>query len=181
MFEFLKNLFAPKPEPKHEPIAIRNELGEFSFDGLYAYTYTGDTKIPLRNHPELGYVFADVECDDRETLSADKGFEKLSEVLKNLSEWDERLKKIALDFAVENYLLDDGTLEIWGNTDPGDDDYDDWITQEDFLKRLSIDYVHVYSDGRLGFNIDLDGMYTDHGLEVEIDKDGNVVDCYLEG
>ena len=178
MFEFLKNLFAPKPEPKPEPITITNELGKFTFGWLYAYTYSGETNVPCINGK--GNIHAYVECDDKETLSADKGFEKLSGILKNLSEWDERLKKIALDFAVETYLLDDGTLEIWGNTDPGDDDYDDWITQEDFLKRLSIDNVHVYSDGRLGFFIDLDGMYTDHGLNVEIDKDGNIVDCDLE-
>ena len=77
-------------------------------------------------------------------------------------------------------MLDDGTLEIWGNADPGDDEYFvDWVTQEDFLKRISINSVRVYSDGKLSFFIDLDGMYTDHGLDVYIDKDGNVVDCDL--
>lgn len=177
MFEFLKDLFDPKPEPKPEPATIRNELGKFSMDRLHDHIYSGETNVPCISGK--GNMYAYVECDDKETLTAVKGFEKLSEVLKNLPEWDERLKKIALDFAVQTYLLDDGTLEIWGNADPGDEDYDDWVTQEDFLKRLSIDNVHVYSDGKLEFFIDLDGMYTDHGLEVDIDKDGNVVDCDL--
>lgn len=179
MFEFLKDLFDPKPEPKPEPVTIKNEFGKFSIDSfLDDYTFSGETNVPCISGK--GNMHAEVECDDKETLTATKGFERLSEVLKNLPEWDERLKKIALDFAVETYLLDDGTLEIWGNADPGDEDYFiDWTTQEDFLKRISINNVHVYSDGKLEFFIDLDGMYTDHGLEVDIDKEGNVVYCDL--
>lgn len=91
--------FGKKKKPKLPELpVVENDLGRFTMDynnkNEPTYCYFGDTKILRQN--DGAYVFADVECDDRETLSADKGFARLAEVLDVFSEWERRMKQIAL-------------------------------------------------------------------------------------
>lgn len=177
--------FGKKKKLPELPV-VENELGRFTMDYTIknepTYSYMGNTKILRKNG--LAYVYADVECDDRETMSADKGFARLSGVLAGFSDWDERIKKNALDFAVKEYGLDGGLIEIWGSWDPKnfDGDYhDEPVTREDFIKRIYIAGISVYADGEIEFCVDLDDMFTDHGLYIRVDKDGNIVYCDLQG
>lgn len=88
------------------------------------------------------------------------------------------------DFAVKQYELDDGLIEIWGSWDPEhfDGDYhDEPVTREEFVKRVCVDGISIYADGEIEFCIDLDDMFTDHGLYIRLDMDENIVFCDLQG
>ena len=182
MFGFGKKKKSKLPEL---PV-VENDLGRFTMDYTIenepTYCYFGDTKILRQNGG--AYVFADVECDDKGSFSAEKGFARLSEVLAGFPEWERRVKQLALDFAVKEYVLDDGLIEIWGSWDPKkfDGDYhDDPVTREDFVKRVCVCGISIYADGETEFCIDLDDMFTDHGLYIRLDKYENIVYCDLQG
>lgn len=161
-------------------LTIENEFGKFEM--LYngrkpSYIYMGE--VDWRGSEDS--VSAWVHCDNRETFSADKGFTRLSEVLADSANWNARLRKYALDFAVETYGLDNGLIEIWGSWDPESDDEAEPVTQEEFASRISIASVTIQENGDLEFDIDLDDMFTDHCLLVRADKDGNLSDSGLAG
>lgn len=165
---------------KKKKLTVENELGNFKM--LYngkkpSYVYMGEVDWQGSEYS----ITAWVECDNRETFSADKGFVRLSEVLADSADWNARLKKYALGFAVENYGLDNGLIEIWGSWDPESDDEAEPVTQEEFASRISLASVTVQENGDLEFDIDLDDMFTDHCLMVHADTNGNLSDSGLAG
>ena len=95
MFGFLK-------KKKFAPITVENELGKFTlrcYENVPIYSYCGESVWYGAEESILAYV----ECDAKKSVRADKGFERLSEIVKNSMDWDARLREYTLDFAISKF------------------------------------------------------------------------------
>ena len=177
MFE---GLFKKKPK-KQEPAVVENDLGRFEMEYLDkyntrpAYAYLGTVR--WNGRPNSADIEAQVFCDSRGSLSADKGFERLRALLADAARTDNRLKAFVLK---ENIDADDGKVHIWGSCIGADDEKLD-LSPGEFVKRLTVDYVSVLEDGSVSFSVDVDEMFTDHGMEVVMEADSSFSSCCLVG
>lgn len=164
MFEVLENI-----EPQQ--ITIENEFGKFNLiqRGESSFEYWGDVNWNGCNIK--AYVPYEIE---------EKAFAKLSEVLVNTADWDNRLKEHALTYILEEWGNDEGLIKIWGS----EEDFSIGviaapITPDEFLKRLKVCSIRIFDNGSLKFGIDVDNMFTDHILSVWTDTNGNFTECGL--
>lgn len=163
-------MFGFGKKKKFYPITVDNEYGKFTMGRGFNdrskpdYIYVGFVDWCGSDHK----VKAELYCDDRETLSADKNFTKLFEVLANAAEWDRRLKEYALNSALELWGAENGLIKMC----------DEPITQEDFLNLLDLSNIHVDEDGWLEFGYSHD---KDFELYIQADSSGNFTDFEIEG
>ena len=95
--------------------------------------------------------------------------------VQKVEEWDAAIKK----FAADDFAKKDGTIETWGSCDS--DSEDEIISKEEFMRRITMNFIQFYRDGSIFLDYDLDDMYTDHGLGVDADISGKIESCALWG
>lgn len=174
-------MFSFKKKKKFEPITVENECGKFTMEYFDndpdkpAYAYLGF--VDWCDLPKEHELQAEVYCDTEGSISAEKGFAKLSEILADDVIWDSRVKEYALKHALETWGSDDGRIEIWGS---GGEDAEP-ITKEQFIEQLELAYITIYNDGSLDFTFSVDGMFTDHELLISVNSEGNFDGGGLQG
>ena len=157
-----------KPEP--EPLVIEDELGTFTLSDPEKYhSYSGDTEMLGRS------VTVFLETDDDGQTTADAALRHLHSFAANAAGWDEKIKK----FAADDFAEQDGTIETWGGCES--DSEGEVISKEEFIRRISLNFVQFYRDGSLFLDYSLDDMFTDHGLGVNADISGKIESCALWG
>lgn len=171
-------IFGRKPKPeKQEPLVVENDLGPFTMGYLDkyntrpVYAYSGSA---VWNGSDID---VEVSCDDKETLAADKGFERLRALLADAARIENRMKAFVLREHVDK---DDGKVHIWGSCSDFTDG-EQIISCGEFVRRLSVFSICVLEDGCVSFMLDLDEMYTDHCMEVFMEADGSFSSCSLVG
>ena len=163
-------MFGFGKKKKFEPIIIENAYGKFTMErdlndhSKPSYAYSGFVDWCDPDHK----VLMEVYCENEENLSADKNFARLSEILANAGEWDRKLKKYALETALELWGVENGLIKM----------YDEPITQEEFLKFFDLSSIFVDEDGGLEFSYPHD---KDFELYIQVDSDGNFTDFQVEG
>lgn len=164
MFGLLENV-----EP--HPITIENDFGKFTLIRCAesSFEYWGD--INWNGFNIKAYIPYEIE---------EKGFERLFEVLVNVSDLDHKLKEYALTYILEEWGNNEGLIKIWGS----EDEFSSGvmpipITPEEFLKRLKMCSIRIFDNCSLRFGIDADNMFTDHILSIWADTDGNFTECGL--
>ena len=149
---------------KPEPPSFTCDLGTFTREKNF---FHGDTDW-------LGQpVEIMLTPDAPEAETAEQALSMLRRVLADAAGWEERIRQAA----VAQFAEQDGTFKIWGN----DDEEPHTITQEAFLGRISLNFLHAEPDGSLFFDYDLDGMYTDHGFGVYANVSGEIESASLWG
>ena len=159
-------LFLNKRKPKPEPLVIEDELGTFTLD---KENFCGDVTLPGRKIS----VFLQTDGDGQTT--ADAALKSLHTFVQKVEEWDAAIKK----FAADDFAKKDGTIETWGSCDS--DSEDEIISKEEFMRRITMNFIQFYRDGSIFLDYDLDDMYTDHGLGVDADISGKIESCALWG
>lgn len=159
-------LFLNKRKPKPEPLVIEDELGTFTLD---KENFCGDVTLPGRKIS----VFLQTDGDGQTT--ADAALKSLHTFVQKVEEWDAAIKK----FAADDFAKKDGTIETWGSCDS--DSEGEIISKEEFMRRITMNFIQFYRDGSIFLDYDLDDMYTDHGLGVDADISGKIESCALWG
>ena len=157
-------LFLNKRKPKPEPLVIEDELGTFTLD---KENFCGDVTLPGRKIS----VFLQTDGDGQTT--ADAALKSLHTFVQKVEEWDAAIKK----FAADDFAKKDGTIETWGSCDSDSE----IISKEEFMRRITMNFIQFYRDGSIFLDYDLDDMYTDHGLGVDADISGKIESCALWG
>ncbi len=157
-------LFLNKRKPKPEPLVIEDELGTFTLD---KENFCGDVTLPGRKIS----VFLQTDGDGQTT--ADAALKSLHTFVQKVEEWDAAIKK----FAADDFAKKDGTIETWGSCDSEGE----IISKEEFMRRITMNFIQFYRDGSIFLDYDLDDMYTDHGLGVDADISGKIESCALWG
>lgn len=142
-----------------KPVIIRSESDEFKLNRNYDY-FEGkidylDEKCSVRMIVNSGETTADIQLN------------KLREIIKDLTNWDSKLKKY-----VSQEMLD--LANEWC-----EDEIE--ITEEQFIQRIGVPGIVIRPDGEVEAWFESDGMFTDHAIVVEIDKNGNFGEVNLEG
>lgn len=154
---------------KSEPFVINDDIGTFTKtkkDKLYR------GKIKWL---DVDDVFVSLYCDSDDSITANIALENLRNIVAKAEEWDEQIKKYIANNMSDKY----GMVEIWGDTDTDDDISQ--ITKEEFLSRISIGFIHIYPNGEIFFDYDMNGMFTDHGMGVDANISGEISSCGLWG
>ena len=156
---------------KSKPIIINDELGTFILknpkkDKLYR------GKIKWLDDD----VYVSLHCDSVDSITANIALENLRKIAAKAEDWDKRIRKCIAD----NKSDKDGMVEIWGDSMDTDDDISQ-ITKEEFLSRISIGFIHIYPNGEIFFDYDMDGMFTDHGMGIDANISGEISSCGLWG
>ena len=142
-----------------KPIIIRSEFGEFQLDRDYdrfeGKTDYLDEKCSVTMYVNRGETTADIQLN------------KLREIMKDLADWDNRLKRYT-----SQEMLD--LANDWC-----EDEIE--ITEEQFIQRIGVPGIVIHPDGKVEAWFESDGMFTDHAVVVEIDKNGNFGEVNLEG
>ena len=155
-------LFKRKPEP----LIIRDELGTFILEHPQTDDcYEGAVRWPA------GEALVSLDVDSEETLTADIALGYLRRIAAESAQWDERIRA----YAAEDLSNGDENIETWEN------DGASYLTKEAFIRRISIGFIHIHTDGNLFFYYDLDGMFTDHGLGVYADISGEILSSEICG
>ena len=161
-------LFKQKKQ-KPEPLVIHDELGTFVLER------------PGKDRAYEGRIqWLDMEpvvslaIDSEETMTADTALETLHRLAADAAGWDKRIREYAADDMADS----SGLIETW--EDDGDGGFPT-ITKEAFIRRISIGFIHIHSDGSLFFDYDLDGMFTDHGLGIHADLSGVIQSSAIYG
>ena len=154
---------------KPEPIVINDALGSFILEEKYKL-YEG--KINWLGQD----VSVSLHCDNVDSLTANITLENLRKIMAKAADWDKKLRQSA----VEDMAGEDGMIEIWGDEMDSDDNIPP-ITAEEFLSRISLSFMHIYPNGEIYFDYDLDGMFTDHGLGIYADISGENLSPRLMG
>lgn len=165
-------MFGFGKKTKSEPPVVENELGTFTmhrFANEPVNSYCGDAVWFGAEES----ILAIVSCDGKNSVRADKGFERLSKAVANSVDWDARLREYALDFAISKFGAD-GKIAVQNDGEAG------YVTYGEFLKRIEVECIEVYENGSLSFDIWLDGMFADDSLVVKADNDGNIIGCELQ-
>ena len=93
----------------------------------------------------------------------------------NAAKWDADIKQ----FAADEFARADGMIETWGGCE--DDSEGEVISKEEFMRRISLNFIQFYRDGSIFLDYDLDDLFTDHGLGVHADVSGRIESCALWG
>ncbi len=158
-----------KRSAKSEPFVIDDLLGRFTLtDPKKKTSYCGDIELLGRS------VTVFVETDGKEEKTAFASLNNLRAFAANASDWDARIKK----FAADHFANKDGTIETWGGCD---DREGETISKDEFMRRISMNFIQFYSDGSIFLDYSLDNMFTDHGLGVNADISGKIESCFLWG
>lgn len=164
-------MFGSSKNKKSEPPVVENELGKFTmrcFENTPVYWYCGEAVWYGAEESILAYV----SCDGKKTVRADKGFAKLSDIVKNSMDLDARLREYTLDFAISKFGAD-GKIAVPNDGEAG------YVAYGEFAERIEVECVEVHENGSLSFDIWLDGMFADDSLVINVDKDGNITGCEL--
>ena len=159
-------LFMSKNKSKPEPVVIHDSLGTFT---LNRKNYEGEVKLPECE------ITVFLETDGEEKTTAFASLQSLRAFVKNAADWDERIRQ----FAADDFAGKDGTIEIWGDCDGNNEG--GIISKDEFMRRISMNFIQFYADGSLFFDYDLDEMFTDHGLGVHAHISGRIESCALWG
>ncbi|MBQ1398313.1 MAG: DUF2262 domain-containing protein [Clostridia bacterium] len=159
-------LFMSKNKSKPEPVVIHDSLGTFT---LNRKNYEGEVKLPECE------ITVFLETDGEEETTAFASLQSLRAFVKNAADWDERIRQ----FAADDFAGKDGTIEIWGDCDGNNEG--GIISKDEFMRRISMNFIQFYADGSLFFDYDLDEMFTDHGLGVHAHISGRIESCALWG
>ena len=159
-------LFMSKNKSKPEPVVIHDSLGTFT---LNRKNYEGEVKLPGLE------ITVFLETDGEEKTTAFASLQSLRAFVKNAADWDERIRQ----FAADDFAGKDGTIEIWGDCDGNNEG--GFISKDEFMRRISMNFIQFYADGSLFFDYDLDEMFTDHGLGVHAHISGRIESCALWG
>lgn len=154
---------------KSEPFLINDALGTFKRQKKTNF-YHGSIKWIDED------VYVSLHCDSVDSLTANIALENLRKITVKAEEWDKKIKKyIADDLSDQN-----GMVEIWGDDMDTDNDISQ-ITKKEFLSRISIGFIHLYPNGEIFFDYNMDGMFTDHGMGVYANISGEISSCELWG
>ena len=142
-----------------KPIVIKNEIGEFKLDKNYDWF---EGKIDYLD--ETCAVRLGVKKGE---TTADQQFDKLSEIMKDLAGWDNKVKKYA-------------SQELCGLAN-------DWceeereITEEEFNQRIYVYEIFIHPGGAVEVMLGDDDMFADHDIVIDIDENGSFVRADIEG
>lgn len=174
ILNFFKNRQKPR-QAKNGSVVINDELGTFTLErfGKEAYIFEGE--ITMLGE-EVGIT---LHSDTDNPLTANTALENLRKIVADADNWDKMLKEYIADDMSE----EDGTVEIWGDGNNFDKASDDilTVTREEFIKRISIAFIHLYPNNEVYFDYDLDEMFTDHGMGITANMSKEVLSCGLFG
>lgn len=159
------HFFRPKPDP----LVIHDELGTFTLKRPNQDTDYEGTINWLGAEASVS-----LEIDSRERLTADTALENLRRIAASAAEWDRKIRQ----FAAEDMADSDGRIEIW--EEDGNGDYSR-ITKEEFIRRISIGFIHIYADETIFFYYNPDEMFTDHGLGIRAMVSGEILSSEICG
>lgn len=163
------SIFLKKPQ-KPEPLIINNKIGTFILrDPQRDNYYEGEIILLGEKH----YINLEPDSEDKKT--AYKALGHLHKFVSDAEKWDRRIK----EYITENFVEDDGMVDIWGGTDPYDKP--SRIKKEEFYSRLSFGFACIYKSGELGIDYDPDEMFTDHGIFVSANISGEILSANLYG
>lgn len=159
-----------KYEPDPDPLVIKDSLGTFILtDSGRKNSYCGEVEL-------LGIsVSVYLETDGNDEKTAFASLQSLRAFVKNAAGWDAEIKR----FAADEFAGRDGTIEIWGDCDGNNEG--EIISKDEFMRRISMNFIQFYKDGSLFFDYDLDDMFTDHGLGIHANISGSIESCALWG
>lgn len=153
---------------KSTPIVIQDALGTFTLD---------DPKIENSFVGDIDWlgkeIVCELFCDADGALTANKAQEYLHQLMNSCEEWDREIKR----FAADKVAQPDELIKIWCSADDGKV----LVTPEEFIRRIDLEYVALFPDGKLFFSYDPDEMFTDHGLTIEANISGAITDWGLDG
>lgn len=162
------NKKTPKTQPV--PMVLNTEFGQFVMsDSQKEKCYEREIKWGSEE------VTVSLYCDSDEVLTANNALNYFRNIMKNRQEWDSRLKQAIVDDVKEP----NGMIEIWGSSNAKEMPAP--VTTEEFCRRISLGFMHVYPDGDFYFDYDLGDMFTDHGYGVSANASGEIEAEGLQG
>lgn len=163
-----KNEFHPELDKIRKeykvPIYIDNEFGHFVLDR--------DSDLFEGSFNWLGVSCEiDLEVDKEGAVSMDKSMNNLLTMNKDLADWDRK----AREFAAADLV---STANDWNE----DDEETNEITEEEFEKRMEIDSLKVYADGKIEICFLDDDMFRGHWIVVKVNVlSGEFISADIEG
>lgn len=142
-----------------KPVILADELG-----GTF-HLRKSDGIFEGQDTPWLSHTIAvTLTVDNESANTANSALKVLKQLLSNTVAWDNKLKIFAtkeLTTLANDWRAQEGII--------------DEITADEFIKRISLMELFIYSDGDFDAYFDADGMFTDHAILINGNINGNLV------
>lgn len=121
--------------------------------------------------------------DEEDGETAEKSFAVLRKLYENLQDWDDKFRKYAAEELTElaNEWYDDDDESKYEDEDFDEDEDEIFITEEDFIKRISIGELVISADGNLTLYYNDDDMFYGHTIEIDANINGEIRSADIAG